>query len=105
MRREVLLTRQAESDIDSILTWLGGRSPAGAKNWFSALENALAWLGESADRCALAPENDRFEERIQQWLFKTRRGRRYRILFTLAGSNVGVLHVRGPGQDLISPQP
>jgi plasmid stabilization system protein ParE len=103
MRREVLLSRQAETDIDSILTWLENRSPVGAKNWFAALESALKWLAENADSCPVAPENDRFEETVQQRLFKTRHGRRYRILFTLADQKLLVLHVRGPGQDLGSP--
>ena len=33
---------------------------------------------------------------------KTRRGRPYRLLFTLDDCEVRVLHVRGPGQDLVS---
>src|SRR3954447_9605837 len=103
MSREVLLSVQAEIHIDSILTWLEARSIAGAKNWFSALKSPLAWLAENAESCAVAPENDRFEQTIQQWHFKTKRGRRYRILFTLTARQVVVLHVRGPGRDLISP--
>src|SRR3954453_5927466 len=103
MRREVLLTLQAEGDIDSILAWLGDRSPRGARSWFSALETALAWLGDNADRCAVAPENDRFEETVQERLFKTRRGRRYRILFTIHDLQVRVLQHPRAGPRFDSP--
>ena len=39
---------------------------------------------------------------VRHMTFKTRRGRPYRLLFTLADREARVLHVRGPGQDLVS---
>jgi plasmid stabilization system protein ParE len=101
MKREVYLTRQAEQDLDSILTWLETRSPTGAANWLKLLEAALNWLEEHAASCPLAPESDRFEESVYERLFKTKRGRYYRLLFVLAAKQVRILHIRGPGQDLI----
>jgi hypothetical protein len=35
---------------------------------------------------------------IRQTLFKTPRGRTYRMVFTILGSDVRVLAIRGPGQ-------
>ncbi len=35
---------------------------------------------------------------------KTRRGLTYRILFTISGQEVLVLHVRGPGQAHVTPE-
>lgn len=103
MKREVLILRQAEADLDCILAWIGEKSPAGARNWFRALEAAVAWLAKNADSCPPAPEDSWFEEEIREHLFKTKRRRRYRLLFTLASQQVRILHIRGPGQDLVRP--
>jgi plasmid stabilization system protein ParE len=104
MKREVFLTRQAETDLDAILAWISGRAPSGAKSWFNALEAAISWLEQHADSCPVAPENDRFDEEIRERLFKTKRGRPYRLLFVVALRQVRILHIRGPGQDLVQPQ-
>lgn len=103
MKRDVLLSRTAESDLDSILSWLGKRSHQGAKNWLAALETAIDWLSENAPSSPLAPENESFEEEIRERLFKTKRGRYYRLLFVIAGRQVRILHIRAPGQDFVRP--
>jgi plasmid stabilization system protein ParE len=104
MKREIFLSRQAEADLDAIQAWLSGRSPTGARSWFKALEATISWLEKHADSCPVAPENDRFEEEIRERLFKTKRGRPYRLIFVVAGKQVRVLHIRGPGQDLVQPR-
>jgi plasmid stabilization system protein ParE len=101
MKLHVVLSHQAETDIDKIVIWLAERSPSGARSWHAALETALDWLEINAASCGLAPENESFAEEIRQHFFKTRRGRPYRLLFTIANRQVQLLHVRGPGQDLI----
>jgi plasmid stabilization system protein ParE len=103
MKRDVLLTRQAETDLDAILTWLAKRSHRGAKNWMTALEAAIDWLQDHAASCPLAPEREEFPEPIRERLFKTKKGQPYRLLFVVAGRQVRILHIRGPGQDLIRP--
>ena len=104
MKFQVLVLRQADADIDSIVTWLMNRSPSGARSWHRALEAAFDWLEVNAASCPPAPENDFFPEEIREHLFKTRRGRPYRLLFTRVGKQVRLLHVRGPGQDLVRPE-
>jgi hypothetical protein len=52
----------------------------------------------------LAPESSEFDCPIHQLTFKTPRGRKYRILYAIVGDEVRILHVRGPGQDSITPQ-
>ncbi|MCI0358509.1 MAG: type II toxin-antitoxin system RelE/ParE family toxin [Planctomycetaceae bacterium] len=104
MTLHVVVTRRADADIHSIISWLANRSESGARSWFQALEATLDWLAENAGSCGLAPENDFFADEIRQHLFKTRRGRPYRLLFTIAGQQVRLLHVRGPGQDLVRPE-
>lgn len=103
MKREIYLTRRAEADLDSVLTWLENRSPTGAANWLKSLEVAFDWLEDHAASCPLAPESDSFDQEIRERLFKTKRGRPYRVLFGLTAKQVQILHIRGPGQDLVRP--
>jgi hypothetical protein len=51
--------------------------------------------------CPLAAENDYVDFEVREVLFKTRRGLMYRVLFTIREPTIFILHVRGPGQDLI----
>ena len=102
-RFRIILQPEAERNITTIYNWLAERSPQGAGSWYRAFEQALERLRESADRFPSAPESRHFAVEIRDILFKTRRGQPYRLLFTLQGSDVNVLYVRGPGQDLVTP--
>lgn len=53
--------------------------------------------------CGLAPESENHRDEIRQRIFKTRRGLPYRILFVVRGDVIYLLHVRGPGQDIMAP--
>jgi len=97
----VSLTPTAHADVRSILQWIGERSRTGAQAWDQRWEEVLQLLSTSADSCSLAPESDDHEIIIRDFNFKTRRGRIYRVLFTVREQRVIVLHVRGPGQDLV----
>lgn len=44
MAFQVLLLRRAQTDIDSIYTWLAKRSARGAANWYAAFLDAAAAL-------------------------------------------------------------
>ncbi len=103
MNYTVLLLPQAERDVVEILAWLHERSPRGAAAWSGRWMEIIGLLEESAGSCMLAPEDESHEAAIQQIIFKTRRGRPYRALLTIRNLNVYVLHVRGPGQDLVDP--
>jgi plasmid stabilization system protein ParE len=97
----VVLSPEAERNIDGFLRRLIERSPQGANHWYRALLKAIARLTSGAASSPLAPESRHFDVEIRDLVFKTRRGLPYRILFTIDGSNVYILYVRGPGQDLI----
>src|SRR4051812_27771082 len=101
MKFNVITLRAAERDFNGMLEYIAARSKAGTEAWARAFDRALIALEESADRCPLAPENDFVEFEVREALFKTRRGLIYRILFTIRVNTVVILHVRGPGQDLI----
>lgn len=63
-----------------------------------AFDDAVEQLEHTADGCSLAPENSLVNREIRQILFKTPRGRMYRMVFTIVGPDVRVLAIRGPGQ-------
>lgn len=50
------------------------------------------------ERCPLAPENDAFEVEIRQLIYRS-----HRVLFTVLGSRVHILHIRHVRQDLLTP--
>ena len=101
MTFEVIILPQAEIDLEEILRWLRHRSPQGARLWLERWMTVLQSLEDSADRCGDAPENGRYPARIQQFVFRTRRGNPYRVIFTIRESVVYILHIRGLGQLII----
>lgn len=96
-----VLTR-AQHDIAACYAYLSERSPQGAASWFNRLAEARDRLALDAPGRALAAESEHVDYEIREVLFKTRRGKPYRILFTIRGDEVLVLRVRGPGQDFIA---
>jgi toxin ParE1/3/4 len=95
---------KAKLDKDSIFRWLHERSPAGASGWLRAYDSLIDRLREDASACVFAPENQDCDFDVRQALFKTRRGRIYRDLFVIAGDEVFILRVRGPGQASVEPE-
>jgi plasmid stabilization system protein ParE len=89
---------RADADIGHITSYIYERSPQGAAAWINALDLARARLADNAEGCGEADENEHFDIKVQQALFKTRRGRVYRMLFTIIDEEVRILRVRGPGQ-------
>lgn len=98
MAFKVLLLRRAQADVNAIYEWIAKRSKTGASNWYMAFFDAVAALERDPESCSAAPEAKRLRIDLRQRLFSTRRGRIYRLLFIIAGNQVRVLRVRGPGQ-------
>ena len=59
-------------------------------------------LAFTAEQRAVALEIQSVDYEIRETLFKTRKGKPYRILFTVQGDEVLVLRVRGPGQNYVA---
>ena len=98
------ISAEAEHEADEILQWLLAQH-AGETGirWFLALEDAIASRAKFPERCPVAPENDRFPFEVRQLLYG-RRPHVYRILFTIAGDTVNILHIRhGRRQPLSEP--
>jgi plasmid stabilization system protein ParE len=103
MAYRVETSAQAEIDATEILEWLMAQD-AGETGirWFRALEEAIHSLATFPERCPLAPENARFPYEVRQLLYG-RRPHVYRILFTIEGDTVRVLHIRSPRRRPLSP--
>ena len=102
MKYQVTVLAPAESDMRRIARWLADRSPDGARAWLTAYPSMLDALASRATSFALTEENGEFDFEIRQALFKTRKGKPYRAVFTIAGNEVRVLRVLGPGQAPLS---
>jgi hypothetical protein len=61
-------------------------------------ERELEKLSTLPERFPLAPENGLVDAEIQQMIFGRRQGA-YRVLFTIQGDEVRVLHIRRAAQD------
>lgn len=89
---------RAYRDAQYIFDYIAERSPDGALRWWAAFDDAANQVVNNPDGYSLAPENETVKHEIRQFLFKTRRGRLYRGVFTVVADEVQLLRVRGPGQ-------
>lgn len=103
MTYRVIVQPPAEGEIEQVYLRIAQRAPQAAASWFNGLLEAIRSLADFPQRCALAPENDAFEEEIRQLLYG-RKGRRYRALFTTVGDEVHVLHFRHWAQRPMKPE-
>jgi plasmid stabilization system protein ParE len=94
MAFRVETSAQAESDANAILEWLlSEHAGETGIRWFLALDDAIASLAAFPERCPLAPESARFPFEVRQLLYG-RKPHAYRILFTIEGDTVRILHIR-----------
>jgi plasmid stabilization system protein ParE len=99
MNRIVRIFARARADIEEIFNWLERRSPPGAATWYYALLRSLERIAQNPDRHSIIAEaTPRWHRKILQALFKTRRGRRYRVVFEVTEAEIRILRIRGPGQ-------
>ena len=88
---------EAEIEVERLYGWIVERSPLHGPEWFNGLVDAIESLRNNPQRCPIAPESPKFEEEIRQLLYGKRKGV-YRVLFTIRGRAVEVLHVRHGAQ-------
>jgi plasmid stabilization system protein ParE len=91
-RYRVIFEESAQENVRDSYEWgcrVWGKREAG--QWVRQLRtDAIRLLGVVPKGCPLAPENEEFSEEIRQMIVG-----RYRVLFTVKGRTVHVLHVRG----------
>lgn len=94
MTFHVEITAAAEQEADAILDWLTSEHAGDTGiRWFAALQEAIASLAKFPERCPLAAENAAFPFEVRHLLYG-RKPHVYRILFTIEGQTVNVLHIR-----------
>jgi plasmid stabilization system protein ParE len=98
MKYRVRVLARANRDIDRIFAWLAKRSPGGATAWYEAALQALNDLSDNADQHDKAQEGQRLAVPIREAFFKTKRGKRYRLLYRIDGDEVRVMRIHCPGQ-------
>ena len=89
----LIIQPPAFDDLDEAYQWISEQAPDAAARWFNGFDEAFQTLSKLPERCGLAPENDVVEPEIRQLLYGRRSGV-YRVLFTITGSEVRVLHIR-----------
>lgn len=98
----VIIEDSAQVDVQDSYEWgcrVWGKARAGAwaRELRTAITKSLAVFPTGFPR---APESDEFEEVIRQMIVG-----RYRVLFTIKGGRVHVLHVRGAYVGSIKAEP
>jgi plasmid stabilization system protein ParE len=99
VRFSVLIQPPAEDDAEAAYLYIQERAPQAAEAWLAGLLAAVETLSTMPERCALAPENDAFAEEIRQLLYRS-----HRVLFTIRGAEVHILHIRHVAQDRLRPE-
>jgi plasmid stabilization system protein ParE len=94
MAFRVKQTAQADRDLDGILDWLLAQQAGEAGlRWFWKLKEACDSLSELPHRCSLAPESIEFPFEVRQLIYG-RKPHLYRVVFTIEGDTVVILHIR-----------
>ncbi|MDQ2773824.1 MAG: type II toxin-antitoxin system RelE/ParE family toxin [Acidobacteriota bacterium] len=93
MAFRVEISQEAESDAKNILEWLiSQQAGETGLRWFQRLGKAIASLATFPERCPLAPENKDFTFEVRHLLYG-RKPHVYRVVFTLEGATVYLLHI------------
>lgn len=98
MKYLIVIETTAETDLRQSYEWgvkAWGKSKA--QQWFRTTIREIKALASLPERCPIALENEEFHEEIRQKIIG-----RYRVLFTIKGKKVHILHVRGAyaGEDV-----
>lgn len=98
MKYHIELTPEAKRGVEQTFRWIANRSPDGAQRWYERFWQVVAIIVENPLGFGRADEGLGLGIDIRQTFFKTRRGRRYRIVFRVCEDQIQLLAVRGPGQ-------
>ena len=93
---QVVLELEAKNNLRDHYRYLQTHSPGSAypEQWYAGIRAAIRDLATSAEDCGLAYEDRFFAEVIRQRLHDS-----YKILFTIRGNRVHVLHIRHQAQN------
>lgn len=100
MKYTVLIEPRASRDLEAALEWMTVEHNSVINEWYRGILDAILSLECFPARCHLAPENANVPYELRQLMYGKRRNA-YRILFTIRGVRVHVLHIRHSARDWI----
>jgi plasmid stabilization system protein ParE len=103
MTYQVIVQPSAQAELEAAYEWAAERAPMTAARWSNPFIDAIRSLANNPERCPLAPENEYFLEEIRN-LFYGKRTNAYRIIFTIRGDTVHVLHIRRGSREVLKPE-
>ena len=94
-RFQIILTEEAEQNIEEAYHWIEQSDPIAASRWYDGLMDALQSLSIMPVRCSLSPESRLgfVSYEVRQLLY----GKgfwKYRILFMVESHRVVIVHIR-----------
>ena len=89
MSYRVIITARALADLTEIRDYIAKRSQANAAKFLEKILAEFDSLETSPESFATAPENDSVPYVLRQMIVKP-----YRILYTVTGTRVEVMHIR-----------
>jgi plasmid stabilization system protein ParE len=99
----IVLQPEAYEGMESAYEYIEHDSLENAHQWAVGIMDAINSLKTFPARCSLAPENEYFPQEIRQLLYGKGRGV-YRVIFTIKGDTVSILHIRHGAQDTVKPE-
>ncbi|HEV3116138.1 MAG TPA: type II toxin-antitoxin system RelE/ParE family toxin [Gemmataceae bacterium] len=103
MKYLVVVQPSAQAEIEEAYEWTARRAPLTAARWYDGLLKAIESLADNPQRSSLAPEDNYFEEEIRNLLYRKRKNI-YRVIFTIRGETVHVLHFRRGARQVLKPE-
>ncbi len=93
MEYYVLYNSDARKDLTASFEWgVENWGAEAAAKWYNEIEEIIdRRLSTMPRSCPLARENDDFSFEVRNLIYG-----RYRVLFTITGDTVRILHLRGP---------
>ena len=94
-KHRVIITPDADHDLRTAYRFLRDEgSLQVARAWLIGIKKKISSLSDNPERAHGAPESGSFDEPIRELLYGSGNRGVYRILFTVFGRSVFVLHVR-----------
>ena len=92
MSLRVVVSHQAEEQIDAALSWIAENSGDLAARWYEQLMAVLAGLGQHPQKYAIAAEEELQYHEVREMLFG-RRKNVYRVLYRVESDTVRILAI------------
>ena len=102
MNYHVTVQQLAVMDLHATFNWIESHSVTGAQRWYQAYLEALQSLTQNPLNYGFANESQYLSIQVRERFFGTSSRHKYHLVYTIDGTYVRVLRLRGPGQDLLT---